>query len=46
MGTNGAVVGGSDARMRASVRVTKGKCERVREGLRRRELLLLKKMTK
>ena len=44
MGTNGAVVSGSDAGMRMSVRVTKGKCVRVREGLRRRELLLLKKM--
>ena len=43
---NGVVVGSSNARMRASVRVTKGMCERVREGLRRRELLLLKKMTK
>ena len=31
---NGAVVGDSDARMRVSVRVTKGKCVRVREGLR------------
>ena len=30
MGTNGAVVGSSDAGMR----VTKGKCVRVREGLR------------
>ena len=34
MGTNGAVVGSSDAGMRVSVRVTKGKCVRVREGLR------------
>ena len=34
MGTNGAVVGDSDAGMRLSVRVTKGKCVRVREGLR------------
>ena len=31
---NGAVVCDSDARMRVSVRVTKGKCVRVREGLR------------
>ena len=44
MGTNGAVVGGSDEGMRVSVRVTKGKCVRVREALRRHELLLLKKM--
>ena len=29
---NGAVVCDSDARMRVSVRVTKGKCVRVREG--------------
>ena len=34
MGTNRAVVGSSDAGMRVSVRVTKGKCVRVREGLR------------
>ena len=34
MGTNGAVGGGSDVGMRVSVRVTKGKCVRVREGLR------------
>ena len=34
MGTNGAVVGSSDARMRVSVRVTKGKCVSVRERLR------------
>ena len=31
---NGAVVCDSDARMGVSVRVTKGKCVRVREGLR------------
>ena len=43
MGTYGVVVGGSDVGMRVSVRVTKGKCVRVREGLRRRELLLLLK---
>ena len=34
MGTNGAVAGGNDAGMRVSVRMTKGKCVRVREGLR------------
>ena len=34
MGTNGAMAGSSDAGMRVSVRVTKGKCVRVREGLR------------
>ena len=34
MGTNGAVASSSDAGMRVSVRVTKGKCVRVREGLR------------
>ena len=34
MGTNWAVVGSSDAGMRVSVRVTKGKCVKVREGLR------------
>ena len=32
MGTNGVVADGSDAGMRVSVRVTKGKCVRVREG--------------
>ena len=35
MGTNGAVAGGSDVGMRVSVRVTKGKCVRVWEGLRK-----------
>ena len=32
MGTNGVVADGSDVGMRVSVRVTKGKCVRVREG--------------
>ena len=34
MGTNGVVADGSDAgmRVRVNVRVTKGKCVRVREG--------------
>ena len=34
MGTNGAVGDDSDVGMRVSVTVTKGKCVRVREGLR------------
>ena len=34
MGTNRALAGSSDAGMRVSVRVTKGKCVKVREGLR------------
>ena len=34
MGTNGPMAGSNDAGMRVSVRVTKGKCVRAREGLR------------
>ena len=43
MGTNGAVVGSSDAGMRVSVRVTKGKCVKVKEGLREAAVIATEK---